>query len=35
VESASPTEGNPDTFWNISLLLNSKDRWLINSYGQG
>jgi hypothetical protein len=35
VESASPTEGNPDTFWSISFLLNSKDGWLINSYGQG
>jgi len=35
MESASSTEGNPDTFWNISFHLSSNDRWLISSYGQG
>ena len=34
-ESVSPTEGNPDTFWNLSMVKNSHGRWLIDNYGQG
>ena len=34
VESAAPTAGNPDSFWNISLRKAS-GLWLIESYGQG
>ncbi len=33
-ESASATEGNPDTFWAI-YLHHSGSGWLIDSYGQG
>lgn len=33
-ESASPTEGNPDSFWDV-YLVHSRAGWLINSYGQG
>ena len=33
-ESASPTEGNPDSFWDIYLRRTSSG-WLIYSYGQG
>jgi hypothetical protein len=33
-ESASPTEGNPDTFWD-DYLVHTKHGWLVNSYGQG
>jgi hypothetical protein len=35
VESASPTEGNPDTFWTISFVRGTNHEWLISSYGQG
>lgn len=35
VESASPTEGNPDTFWTISFSLSKTHKWLISNYGQG
>ena len=34
-ESYSPTMGNPDTFWNISMVRGPKGTWLINNYGQG
>lgn len=34
-ESASPTEGNPDTFWSIEFSRSSKSGWLIDNYGQG
>ena len=33
-ESASPTEGNPDSFWDV-YLEHTKSGWLIVSYGQG
>jgi hypothetical protein len=33
-ESASPDEGNPDTFWNVELRPTPKG-WLIDGYGQG
>jgi hypothetical protein len=33
-ESSSPTEGNPDTFWDV-FLQNSNHGWLIEGYGQG
>lgn len=33
-ESASPTEGNPDNFWDV-YLVHSRAGWLINNYGQG
>ncbi len=33
-ESASPSEGNPDSFWDIYLRHTHSD-WLIYSYGQG
>jgi hypothetical protein len=33
-ESPSSSEGNPDSFWTISMHQNG-DRWLINNYGQG
>ena len=34
-ESTSPTEGNPDSFWNLSMVMSSDSRWLIDNYGQG
>lgn len=34
-ESASITEGNPDTFWSISFQRSSTNGWLIDNYGQG
>ena len=34
-ESASPTEGNPSTFWTISFHRAAGDGWLIDNYGQG
>lgn len=34
-ESPSSSEGNPDTFWTISLTQTTSGRWLINNYGQG
>jgi hypothetical protein len=34
-ESASPSEGNPDSFWTISMERNTGGTWLINNYGQG
>lgn len=33
-ESASPTEGNPASGWDV-YLVHSRAGWLINSYGQG
>ncbi len=33
-ESTSPTEGNPDNFWDV-YLVHSRAGWLINNYGQG
>jgi hypothetical protein len=33
-ESASPTEGNPDTAWGVSLRYTVQG-WLIDNYGQG
>src|ERR1019366_6438034 len=33
-ESASPTEGNPDTFWSIHLHRGPSNGWLIDNYGQ-
>jgi hypothetical protein len=33
-ESASPSEGNPDTFWDV-YLHHAGGGWLIYSYGQG
>jgi hypothetical protein len=33
-ESASPTEGNPDSFWDI-YLRRTHSGWLVYSYGQG
>jgi hypothetical protein len=34
-ESQSPSEGNPDTFWTVSLARQPDGRWLIDNYGQG
>ena len=34
-ESPSSSEGNPDSFWTISLTHTTSGRWLINNYGQG
>jgi hypothetical protein len=34
-ESASPSEGNPDSFWTVSLERTPSGHWLINNYGQG
>ncbi|HUY42321.1 MAG TPA: hypothetical protein VMU98_01010 [Acidimicrobiales bacterium] len=34
-ESASPTEGNPSTFWTISFHRTAGGGWLIDNYGQG
>ena len=34
-ESASPTEGNPSTFWTISFRRAPGGEWLIDNYGQG
>jgi hypothetical protein len=33
-ESASPTEGNPDSFWSIYMQRAPGGHWLINGYGQ-
>ena len=33
-ESASPTEGNPDTLWSISFHRSLSNGWLIDNYGQ-
>jgi hypothetical protein len=33
-ESRSPSEGNPDNFWDVHLR-HTKIGWLIDSYGQG
>jgi hypothetical protein len=33
-ESASPTEGNPDSFWDVYMQKHGR-RWLVDSYGQG
>jgi hypothetical protein len=33
-ESASPTEGNPDSFWDVYMQKDGR-RWLVDSYGQG
>jgi hypothetical protein len=35
VESASSSEGNPDSFWTVSLQRQAPGIWLINNYGQG
>jgi hypothetical protein len=34
-ESPSSSEGNPDSFWTISLTHTTSGDWLINNYGQG
>ena len=34
-ESAAPAEGNPDSFWTISMQRSGHGPWLINNYGQG
>jgi hypothetical protein len=34
VESASPTEGNPDTFWSVYVHRSPSNGWLIDNYGQ-
>jgi hypothetical protein len=34
-ESPSPSEGNPDSFWTISMQRSDSGHWLINNYGQG
>jgi hypothetical protein len=34
-ESPSSSEGNPDSFWTITLLKATANRWLIANYGQG
>jgi hypothetical protein len=34
-ESPSSSEGNPDSFWTISLTRTTSGDWLINNYGQG
>jgi hypothetical protein len=34
-ESQSPSEGNPDSFWTVSLARQPDGRWLIDNYGQG
>ena len=34
-ESQSPSEGNPDTFWTVTLTRQPDGRWLIDNYGQG
>ena len=34
-ESPSSSEGNPDSFWTVTLEHANSGRWLINNYGQG
>ena len=34
-ETDTPIVGNPDTFWDISLVRSGDGRWLINNYGTG
>jgi len=33
-ESASPSEGNPDTFWTLTMIESPGGRWLVQGYGQ-
>lgn len=33
-ESASPSEGNPDTFWSLTMVRSKTGAWLISNYGQ-
>jgi hypothetical protein len=33
-ESASPSEGNPDSFWSVYMQRAPAGSWLINGYGQ-
>jgi hypothetical protein len=33
-ESASPYEGNPDSFWSVYMQRAPAGGWLINGYGQ-
>lgn len=34
-ESQAPAVGNPDSFWNLSMVRAANGRWLVASYGQG
>jgi hypothetical protein len=34
-ETQSPSEGNPDAWWTVSMQRRPQQRWLITSYGQG
>ncbi len=34
-ESLSMATGNPDSFWNISMVPGPAGTWLIDNYGQG
>jgi hypothetical protein len=34
-ESQSSSEGNPDSFWTISMERTPAGNWLIDNYGQG
>jgi len=34
-ESPSSSEGNPDSWWTVSLQRTTSGKWLINNYGQG
>jgi hypothetical protein len=33
-EAPSPDEGQPDSFWTVSLVRQRDGRWLISNYGQ-
>jgi hypothetical protein len=35
VESASPTEGQPVSFWSVEFKKGPTGNWLIDNYGQG
>jgi hypothetical protein len=35
IESPSSMMGNPDSFWNISMVRGPAGTWLIDNYGQG
>jgi len=34
-EPRTPSAGNPESFWIVTLALPPDRRWLITSYGQG
>lgn len=34
-ESSAPDVGQPDSFWDVDLVKDARDQWLVDNYGQG